>query len=149
MSGYKPTVYEKIVTDFLDNKALDYNNYKAELAERGWKDKRYFDAYLKDMQYIKNVIMEQKDYKDAIAKYIATYFSGKQISSEDVQKKLSAKGWGNAYNANIKEIAEFLEQISDKEKAKNYLNSKIKNDNNIVNISSEDQSTVDKILDKV
>ena len=56
--SYKPTVYEKIVTDYLDEKELDYNDYKKELALRGWKDKRYFDAYIKDMEYIKGV-MEQ------------------------------------------------------------------------------------------
>ena len=56
--SYKPTVYEQIVTDYLDGKELDYNDYKKELALRGWKDKRYFDAYIKDMEYIKG-IMEQ------------------------------------------------------------------------------------------
>ncbi|MBQ8482365.1 MAG: hypothetical protein IJ532_07525 [Alphaproteobacteria bacterium] len=56
--SYKPTVYEQIVTDYLDGKKLDYNDYKNELAERGWADKRYFDAYIKDMEYIKGV-MEQ------------------------------------------------------------------------------------------
>ena len=58
--SYKPTVYEQIVTDYLDGKELDYNNYKDELATRGWADKRYFDAYLEDIKYIKGV-MEQID----------------------------------------------------------------------------------------
>ncbi|MBR1600569.1 MAG: hypothetical protein IJ677_03225 [Alphaproteobacteria bacterium] len=54
--SYKPTVYEQIVTDYLSGKKLDYDNYKNELAARGWKDKRYFDAYVKDMEYIKGVM---------------------------------------------------------------------------------------------
>ena len=58
--SYKPTVYEQIVTDYLDGKELDYNNYKDELATRGWADKRYFDAYIDDIKYIKG-IMEQID----------------------------------------------------------------------------------------
>ena len=54
--SYKPTVYEQIVTDFLDGKELDYNDYKEELTARGWAEKRYFDAYVKDMEYIKGVM---------------------------------------------------------------------------------------------
>lgn len=54
--SYKPTVYEQIVTDYLNGKELDYNEYKAELASRGWKDKRYFDAYVEDIKYIKGVM---------------------------------------------------------------------------------------------
>lgn len=58
--SYRPTVYEQIVTDYLDGKELDYNDYKEELSARGWEEKRYFDAYVKDMEYIKDV-MEQID----------------------------------------------------------------------------------------
>jgi len=54
--SYKPTVYEQIVTDYLNGKELDYNDYKEELSARGWGDKRYFDAYVKDMEYIKGVM---------------------------------------------------------------------------------------------
>lgn len=54
--SYKPTVYEQIVTDFLDGKELDYNDYKEELTARGWAEKRYFDAYIEDMKYIKGVM---------------------------------------------------------------------------------------------
>ena len=56
--SYKPTVYEQIVTDYLNGKELDYNNYKEELATRGWNDKRYFDAYVEDMEYIKGVMAQ-------------------------------------------------------------------------------------------
>lgn len=61
MSGYKPTVYEQIVRDFLDGKELNYNDYKAELAERGWKEKRYFDTYVADMKAIKE-LMDKPDF---------------------------------------------------------------------------------------
>ena len=54
--SYKPTVYEQIVTDFLDGKELDYNDYKEELTARGWADKRYFDAYIEDMKYVKGLM---------------------------------------------------------------------------------------------
>ena len=50
--SYKPTVYEQIVTDFWNGKELKYENYKKELSARGWKDKRYFDAYIKDIKFI-------------------------------------------------------------------------------------------------
>ena len=49
MLSYKPTVYEQIVTDFLNGKRLRYKDYKKELTERGWADKRYFDAYVEDI----------------------------------------------------------------------------------------------------
>lgn len=56
--SYKPTVYERIVTDYLAGKELNYDNYKDELAARGWKEKRYFDAYVEDMEYIKDVMAQ-------------------------------------------------------------------------------------------
>lgn len=61
MSAYKPTVYEKIVQDFLSSKELNYEEYKEDLAQRGWGDKRYFDAYVKDMKYIKS-LMDSPDF---------------------------------------------------------------------------------------
>ena len=78
--SYKPTVYEQIVIDYLEAlakvakegeadtqayesaaKALDYDKYKKELAERGWSEKRYFDAYMKDIAYITSVV-EKPDF---------------------------------------------------------------------------------------
>lgn len=56
MPEYKPTVYEQIVTDFLAGKNLNYNDYKEELSARGWSEKRYFDAYVKDMEFIKELM---------------------------------------------------------------------------------------------
>ncbi|MBE6467163.1 MAG: hypothetical protein E7004_01025 [Alphaproteobacteria bacterium] len=56
MNQYKPTVYEQIVQDFLSDKELNYEEYKEELAKRGWGDKRYFDAYVEDMKYIKSLM---------------------------------------------------------------------------------------------
>ena len=62
MSSYKPTVYEQIVQDFLDNKDfvtradVYYEKYKDELAERGWAEKRYYDALIEDMLYIRNMM---------------------------------------------------------------------------------------------
>lgn len=56
MTSYKPTVYEQIVQDFLDGKELKFADYQEELAKRGWSDKRYFDAYVQDMKYIKSLM---------------------------------------------------------------------------------------------
>lgn len=61
MSDYTPTVYEQIVTDFLNGKELKYEDYQAELAARGWQEKRYFDAYLEDMKFIKS-LMDKPDF---------------------------------------------------------------------------------------
>ena len=61
MPEYKPTVYEQIVTDFLSGKTLNYNDYKDELSARGWSEKRYFDAYVKDMEFIRD-LMEKPDF---------------------------------------------------------------------------------------
>ena len=58
---YRPTVYEKIVQDFLSGKELNFQDYKTQLAERGWEDKRYFDAYVEDMKYIKS-LMDSPDF---------------------------------------------------------------------------------------
>ena len=70
MPAYKPTVYEQIATDFLDGKELKYENYQAELAERGWADKRYFDAYVEDMRFIKE-LMDKPDFNLRAAADIA------------------------------------------------------------------------------
>ena len=61
MLSYKPTVYEQIVQDFLDDKELKFENYQKQLAERGWEDKRYFDAYVQDIKYIKH-LMDSPDF---------------------------------------------------------------------------------------
>lgn len=61
MASYKPTVYEQIVQDFLDGKELKFENYNEELAARGWSEKRYFDAYLEDIKYIKS-LMDSPDF---------------------------------------------------------------------------------------
>ena len=54
--SYQPTVYEKIVCDFLDGKELRFENYQKDLSTRGWSDKRYFDAYVQDVKYIKSLM---------------------------------------------------------------------------------------------
>lgn len=56
MTEYNPTVYEKIVIDYLAGKKLDYNDYKDELALRGWKEKRYFDAYVSDIERVRDLV---------------------------------------------------------------------------------------------
>ena len=56
MPSYKPTVYEQIASDFLAGKKLKYEDYAEELSSRGWKEKRYFDAYVEDMKYIKSLM---------------------------------------------------------------------------------------------
>lgn len=61
MASYKQTVYEQIVQDFLDGKEPEFEDYKKELAERGWTEKRYFDAYIKDIKYIKS-LMDSPDF---------------------------------------------------------------------------------------
>lgn len=55
---YKPTVYEQIVIDFLAGKELKFENYQDELTARGWSERRYFDAYIKDMKFIKKMMDE-------------------------------------------------------------------------------------------
>ena len=59
--SYQPTVYEQIVQDFLDGKKLQFENYQEELTARGWGDKKYFDAYVEDMKYIKS-LMDEPDF---------------------------------------------------------------------------------------
>ena len=59
--SYQPTVYEKIVRDFLDGKELRFENYQKDLSTRGWSDKHYFDAYVQDMKYIKS-LMDSPDF---------------------------------------------------------------------------------------
>lgn len=61
MTSYKPTVYEQIVQDFLAGKELKFEDYQEELSARGWGDKRYFDAYVEDMKYIKG-LMDSPDF---------------------------------------------------------------------------------------
>lgn len=141
--SYKPTVYEQIVTDYLNNKKLDYNNYKDELAVRGWKDKRYFDAYVEDIKYIKDV-MNQTDYKNAALDFAKDYLSEKNPSLQDVKDKISSKGWGNIYNEDIDNISLLLSQIKDKETVLNYLNNK-----ESANIDATDKSIMDKIKDTI
>lgn len=60
MADYKPTVYEQIVWDFLNGKELKYNNYRKELAARGWNEKRYFDTYVEDIKFIKDLMDDPK-----------------------------------------------------------------------------------------
>jgi len=76
---YQPTVYEQIVRDFLEGKDIKYEDYQAELAERGWTDKRYFDVYKKDMEFIKS-LMDSPDFNlrqaaDVIKKHHTENFS--------------------------------------------------------------------------
>lgn len=141
--SYKPTVYEQIVTDYLSNKKLDYDNYKDELAARGWKDKRYFDAYVEDIEYIKNV-MDQQDYKNAILDFAKDYLSGKKPSIQDVKDKIASNGWEDTYDKDIDNISLLLGEIKGKEAALSYLNTKESE-----NISKEDRSTVDEISNAI
>lgn len=75
MPTYKPTVYEQIVRDFLDDKPLKYNKYKNELAERGWKDKRYFDAYVEDMRFIRDMMTKPNFNRELADKISGKYFN--------------------------------------------------------------------------
>ncbi|MBP5353036.1 MAG: hypothetical protein J6Y91_04655 [Alphaproteobacteria bacterium] len=61
MPQYRPTVYEQIVEDYLSQKKMRYEDYAEELAARGWKDKRYYDAYIKDIEYITK-LMDKPDF---------------------------------------------------------------------------------------
>lgn len=57
--SYKPTVYEQIATDILDNKNISYKNYAKELTMRGW-DESHFKAYVKDLLFIRGVMKNEK-----------------------------------------------------------------------------------------
>ncbi|MBQ7633603.1 MAG: hypothetical protein IJS88_05795 [Alphaproteobacteria bacterium] len=84
MPSYKPTVYEQIVTDFwnnpelFENKDLSYDKYKKELAERGFADKRYFDAYVEDMRFIRDMML-----KDGFNRELAEKISGKYFNADE------------------------------------------------------------------
>ncbi len=58
--SYIPTVYEQIAIDLLADKELNYADYAAELQQRGW-DKEYYDAYVADLQHIKEM-MDKPDF---------------------------------------------------------------------------------------
>ena len=60
-ASYKPTVYEQIVQDFLSGKEPKFEDYKEELALRGWVEERYFDRYIEDLKYIKS-LMDAPDF---------------------------------------------------------------------------------------
>ncbi|MBQ9271171.1 MAG: hypothetical protein IJ218_02760 [Alphaproteobacteria bacterium] len=85
MTSYKPTVYEQIVIDFLNGKKLNYKKYKKELAERGWADKRYFDAYVKDMEFIKE-LMEKPEFNQNLAEKIAKKYFDNDKTAELLNK---------------------------------------------------------------
>ena len=57
--SYKPTVYEQIAIDILDNKNISYKNYAKELTLRGW-DESHFKAYVKDLLFIRGVMKDEK-----------------------------------------------------------------------------------------
>ncbi len=114
MIQYKPTVYERIVRDFLEEKPLKYNKYKKELAERGWKDKRYFDAYIEDIRYIERVMTEPDFNRNLAEKISSKYFNTdetaqlfkkiedkEKIDFDKLKETLSDKGYSE------KQLAEF------------------------------------------
>ncbi len=78
MLSYKPTVYEQIVIDFWNGKKLRYKDYKKELAERGFADKRYFDAYVEDMRFIRDMML-----KDGFNRELAEKISGKYFNADE------------------------------------------------------------------
>jgi len=120
MLSYKPTVYEQIVTDFLNGKRLRYKDYKKELTERGFADKRYFDAYVKDMEYIRDM-MENPNYNHELAQKISEkYFTTeetaqlvktledrKNIDFNELKKYLKKKGHTE------KQLVSFEEDMAD------------------------------------
>ena len=114
MLSYKPTVYEQIVRDFLDGKPLKYNKYKKELAARGWEDKRYFDAYIEDMKFIRDMMTKPDFNRDLAEKISGKYFNTaetaqifktlenkEQIDFDKLRKTLLQKGYSE------KQLAEF------------------------------------------
>ena len=89
MPDYKPTVYEQIVRDFLAGKEPKYEDYQTELAARGWGEKRYFDAYLKDMEYIRDMMENPKFNQNLAEKIAKKYFDNDKTA--ELLNKLTAE----------------------------------------------------------
>ena len=90
---YKPTVYEQIVIDFLAGKELKFENYQDELTARGWNERRYFDAYIKDMKFIKKMMDEPNFNLKAAADVIKKMHPSKnedvlQFALTDTEKQI-------------------------------------------------------------
>ena len=131
MPSYKPTVYEQIVRDFLDDKPLKYGKYKKELAERGWKDKRYFDAYIEDMKFIKKLMTKPDFNLRKAADIVKKQHPSKNqdvlsFALTDAEKKivLSAERKGMFKDGEVIEYDGYKRQIE----AHDYLNLPVKAD---------------------
>lgn len=118
MLSYKPTVYEQIVRDFLDGKELKFENYQEKLARRGWGEKRYFDAYVKDIEYIKS-LMDSPDFNlrkaaDAVKNYHPSkndYVLRFSLTDEEKQIVLQAEELGSVKDGEIIEYDGYDKKI--------------------------------------
>ena len=114
MPDYKPTVYEQIVIDYSAGKKLNYDDYKDELSARGWSEKRYFDAYIKDLEFI-NDLMKESGFIKFADERLKDYFSA------DKAKEIFG------ILRNIAEIEDEKQKNKSKKKLKNTLTEELEN----------------------
>ena len=117
---YTPTVYEQIVQDFFAGKKLNFEDYKESLAERGWGEKRYFDAYVQDIKYIRE-LMQRMDFKSVAMNYVKASLRGDEKASSIAKTELEQKGCDKKYYEYIDQISELLKGIKNQEGALKFL----------------------------
>ena len=120
---YTPTVYEQIVQDFFAGKKLNFEDYKESLAERGWGEKRYFDAYVQDIKYIRE-LMQRMDFKSVAMNYVKASLRGDEKASSIAKTELEQKGCDKKYYEYIDQISELLKGIKNQEGALKFLENK-------------------------
>ena len=120
---YAPTVYEKIVQDFFAGKKLNFEDYKESLAERGWVEKRYFDAYVQDIKYIRE-LMQRMDFKSVAMNYVKASLRGDEKASSIAKTELEQKGCDKKYYEYIDQISELLKGIKNQEGSLKFLENK-------------------------
>ena len=117
---YQPTVYEQIVQDFFDGKELKYGKYQDALSERGWNEKRYFDAYVEDIKYIRE-LMQRMDFKSVAMNYVKASLRGDEKASSIAKTELEQKGCDKKYYEYIDQISELLKGIKNQEGALKFI----------------------------
>lgn len=120
---YKPTVYEKIVRDFLDANVKDYAQYKPEWEKRGFNQED-FAQYVKDVEYAAsltnapdfNVVKAANEAKEYVKdrKDIVTF----ALTDEEKQIVLDAEDKGRIKNGEVVKYDGYKRQI----KGVDYLN---------------------------
>ena len=107
---YQPTVYEQIVQDFFAGKKLNFEDYKESLSERGWNEKRYFDAYVEDIKYIRE-LMQRMDFKSVAMNYVKASLRGDEKASSIAKTELEQKGCDKKYYEYSMRLIKALEKF--------------------------------------